>query len=245
MNIIFTMAVGEGRVRKDGTSSAPIFSGRASGRPLLAWSLESLRHFYGENFIFVTAKGSQNESLIHECCESQGIAQYTIKELNSAYKGQASAAFAAKSAIEDPREPITIFGPTVFISPSEIMPRLIQGDGWIPCYHTTGPYSACLYFDQMQRVTEVANSGGRSDFAAAGFFYFRSFELFESCRKQCHYIGHKEQSVPPLYTVLTSLTSKSIFTFILSSQAVHLFGTPAQARDFEAWASTQPVDQIA
>lgn len=233
MNVLFTMTgPADLRPRKDGV---PPYLQEVAGQNILVWALESLRSFYNETFVFLPLKAHHAEQHIVDACSQVGIKQITIKEIASPTKGQAATAYGAKGALSDPREPLIIFGPGQFISPTELSPRLIQGDGWLPCFRARSAMPVTIAFDQMQRVTEVSEKSRLSDFAVAGFYYFRSFEIFESCRKRCHYIGYKEHSVPPLYEALSTINSRSIFTYILSSAAVWPLQTGAQLREFEAW----------
>jgi hypothetical protein len=238
MNIIVTMA-NDPRFRRD-AGATPLYATQAGGRSLFEWSLESLKNFFNERFIFVTLKGQKAQKLVRDACENLGIADYSLKEIPPPCKGQAAAAAASKSVIRDLREPCVLFAPQNYISPSELNPRLLQGDGWIPCYHCTASAPVYLDYDQSMRVTEISEKSRVSDFATPGFYYFRSFELFERCFTQCHYIGHKEQSVPPLYVILSKFTSKSIFTFIISSRAVHPLTNAAQIKEFAAWCESAP-----
>ncbi len=235
MNILITMAEPATRPIK-GLTAGPLYAHQISGKSLLEWSLLSLENFYSERFIFLPLKSHKSEVLIRNVCAELGIKNIAIKEITATTKGQAATAHSAKEIIKDPREPLVIFGPYANIFSSELNPRMTQGDGWMPCIRKTGRSLISISFDPSLRVVDVSDQQRLSEFSALGFFYWRSFELFEHCRRLCPYIGFKEHSVPPLYPLLAESTSKSVFTHIVSLAAVHPFKDSTEIAEFTSWA---------
>lgn len=235
MNVIITMA-GDGRRFAEAGYTSPKFAVEVNGRPLISWALRSLEHFSDCNWIFVARREHRAASSIAEVCSSSGIDSYTVIELDSPTGGQAETVLCAERALSDTLDPILIYNIDTYVEPRVLTPDLIRGAGWLPAFATTGSHWSFVRCDDKGRVSEVAEKRPISNLATIGLYYFESFDLFQWSLNRCSFSGYREKFVAPLYQELIN-DGKEVYTSLLTEEAVHALGTPAEVEVFRKLAN--------
>lgn len=231
MKIIITMA-GEGSRFRNVGMNKPKYVIIAKDRTLFEWALLSLRNFFSFEFIFITRKEHESNDFIKEKCNSMGIKNYDIKQLNYLTKGQAETVVAAEELIND-KDEITIYNIDTYVEPDQLKAKDIKGHGWIPSFKAEGMHWSFVKFDENKRVEEIAEKVKISEFATIGLYYFASYRLFKECHMK-HNFNHKEHYIAPIYAQLIRNKSKSVYTHIIRTEFVHALGTPRELELFDA-----------
>jgi dTDP-glucose pyrophosphorylase len=225
MNVVITMAGDGTRFRSAGFCS-PKHMIAVKGRTLFEWSLLSLKHFFNNTFIFVTREENKDSAFIRASCESLGVQEVKIVELDHLTSGQAETAILGGPCVTTPDAPFAIYNIDTYVEPSEIYPALVQGDGWVPAFEAEGDKWSFVKFGDDFRVTAVTEKQRISSFGTIGLYYFKSFRIFENCYQRYSFSGYKERFVAPLYNVLLENPGSEVYTHIIKKSAVHVLGTP-------------------
>ena len=236
MNVIITMA-GDGRRFTEAGYDKPKFAIEVKGRSLINWSLSSLTNFCEHNFIFVSRNEQQAGPSVSAACRNIGIKKYSVIELAESTTGQADTAARAVAEITSRSEPILIYNIDTYVEPRVLPQSLVHGAGWLPAFEAPGTHWSFVKCDSTGLVSEVAEKRPISNLATIGLYYFESFDLFEWSLRRCSFNGYKEKFVAPLYQELIN-DGKKVYTSILSGDAVHVLGTPAEIESFRASSAT-------
>ena len=82
------------------------------------------------------------------------------------------------------------------------------------------------------RITEVTEKVKISDYGTIGFYYFKSFKLYQQCYNAYRYEGYKEKYIAPLYNVMINDSHLNAFAHVIDESSVHVLGTPEDIKIF-------------
>jgi NDP-sugar pyrophosphorylase family protein len=224
------MAGSSSRFRAMGFDS-PKFMLFAKGRSLFSWSMESLRHFFGFEFVFITLHEHRASKFIEQECAELGISKFTIHTLPELTDGQASTVLSAKELVA-PSDEIAIYNIDTYVEAIHLRPESIQGDGWLPCFDCQGDHFSFVSLELDGKVKEIAEKIRISPYGTIGLYYFSSFDLFKYSFEVCSFAGVKEKFVAPLYSVLLQ-EGMPVYGSLIPSSAVFVLGTPAEVVIFD------------
>ena len=231
MNIAITMA-GEGRRFREVGYKVPKYRIEAKGRSLFAWSLDSLRAFFGpgHRFLFIARRAEDPEAYIEEECRALGIRRHGVRLLDRPTDGQATTAMLAEGDFPG-GEPFAVFNIDTHVQPGLMAPGDVRGDGWIPCFPAEGDRWSFVRTDATGRAVEVREKVRVSPHASVGFYAFRDFDLFAEAYRAERAPQAGERYVAPLYNHLIR-AGMDVRMHALPLSGVHVLGTP---QDLEAF----------
>jgi NDP-sugar pyrophosphorylase family protein len=234
MTVIITMAGAGNRFRSLGytVSKHMIF---ANGKTLFEWSMESLKLFYNQLFIFATLFEHDAE-WITETAERMGIFNSKIISRPLLSRGQAETAFDVLGSVTD-NEPLWIFNIDTYIEYGLSPADLLGYDGCVPVFYSDEPGLSYVRKDTSGRVFELAEKKVISQFATVGMYGFSSASLYRDLYHKGYECGFLplvsgERYVAPLYQLLLT-TGSSVIAPQINNAAVHVLGTPAQIVSFD------------
>lgn len=234
MNILITMA-GKGQRFLDAGYAEPKFEVEVCGRSLLHWALLSLQNFFDHRFIFLALADHRARPFVASEAEDLGLAAWDFLELGEPTAGQAETAMHAREAISNSSAPVAIYNIDTHVEPAQLTPAAIRGAGWIPCFKAPGDHFSFVRLGKSGRAVEVREKSRISEHATLGFYWFSSFELFQSLYRADYgredRRPEREQYVAPMYNRLLA-AGHEVFIHNLDSAAVHCLGTPREVEEF-------------
>jgi len=238
MTVIVTMAGAGSRFRTKGYQ-VPKFMIRARGKTLFEWSMESMRNFFDQHFIFACLN-EHDDKWIKECSHNIGISQITLRQRSAVSFGQAQTAYDVLDQADN-GEALWICNIDTYIEDG-LMPTDI--DGYQGCMHVFESYNSGLSFvgyDDNGRVVQVAEKKLISQWATVGVYGFESAALYGELYQKSYQAGcvkevNGERYVAPMYELLLK-AGKQVNGPRLSSTIVHLLGTPEEVLCFDPEAS--------
>jgi dTDP-glucose pyrophosphorylase len=238
-NVIITMA-GEGRRFRDAGYDVPKFAIVALGRPLFAWSMESLRSFIdaGARFFFVVRRADVAQSFIAAEAARLGIAAFDLLELDTMTDGQATSALLAGALLGDDAAPIIVYNIDTYVDPHALRLSAVRGDGWVPCFPGLGDAWSFVRLDEDDgKAVEVREKQRVSPHATVGLYYFSSFALYRDSYRRYYAdaanLERGERYIAPMYNQLIA-DRRDVYIERVPLQAVHPLGTPAELERFSA-----------
>lgn len=233
MNIVITMGGLGSRFRKAGYN-IPKYEIMVSNRTLFEWSMLSLKNFFDEKFIFCVRQDDNAVDFITEKCKELGI-KGQIVELNNVTRGQAETVLFARCFWKSEDE-LFIYNIDTYIESDELKKERIHGDGFIPCFYSTGDHWSFVKLDVDGRVLEVKEKERISDNCSIGAYYFSSAKLYENI--YCEYYGngvrleHGEEYIAPMYNLMIK-NKYNVYIQSIESEKVHVLGTPEELEFFK------------
>lgn len=238
MQIVITMAGLGTRFKKAGYSE-PKYQIMAKGRTLFAWSMESLKGYYGEDndyYFIVRAEDAAKDFIMH-ACEADGICpkeKAHVIELDHMTDGQATTAMLAKQYWNEDDE-LLIYNIDTYVEAYAMKKEDIDGDGFIPCFKAAGDHWSFVKLDENGDATEVREKVRISDNCTLGAYYFKSCRLYEQMYHEYYDGGAEldagERYVAPLYNYMIGKGMK-VRICDVSPKCVHVLGTPEELNEF-------------
>jgi dTDP-glucose pyrophosphorylase len=201
---------------------------------MFEWAMESLKSFQEHPFVFITQKKHEARPFLREKCETLGIAEYEIIEIDGLTSGQASTNMKAETVIEED-EAIAIYNIDTYAEPGVLSPDEITGDGWIPVFEKGGERWSFVRLNNAGEVIEVSEKSKISDLATIGFYYFKHWQLFADAFEKRGVETEErygETYVAPLYNFLVE-RGDLVIPLQVPKERVHVLGTPRDAREFD------------
>ncbi|UZD42477.1 glycosyltransferase family 2 protein [Selenomonas sputigena] len=233
MNIVITMGGLGSRFKKAGYN-VPKYAIEAKGKTLFAWSMLSLKSFWDYSFIFLVRKEDEATPFIQKECKMLGI-QSTIIEIEKLTRGQAETAMLAES-VWDENAPLLIYNIDTYVKPGCMTPGVFHGDGFIPCFNAEGTHWSFVRLDAATgKATEVREKKRISDNCTIGAYYFLSAALYREVYQNVYEregsLEDGERYVAPMYNYMVE-HGKNVYIQNISSECVHVLGTPEELQDF-------------
>jgi dTDP-glucose pyrophosphorylase len=237
--IVITMA-GRGSRFYQAGYTVPKYEIEVHGHSLFYWSMLSLKHFIAPDsrLVFVCLAENNSAAYVRAQCAALGIADVQIHELAELTDGQATSAYVSRQ-LWRPQAPLLIYNIDTYVEPDALRPQDIPAgaDGWIPCFQVPGEHWSFVKLGADGWATEVAEKRRISDYASIGLYWFASGDAYTAAYQHyfadpAHLVGG-ERYVAPLYQQLLR-DGKRIAIADLAPQRVHVLGTPAELKVFEA-----------
>ena len=234
MNILITMAGAGSRFKKAGDAQ-PKYMIEVKGKTLFEWSMESLAAFRDEYHIFVVRKADGAEGFIREMCDKLVIREHEILEIEELTRGQAETAMLAAGCWHED-EPLYVYNIDTYVEQGELLPEVIKGDGFIPCFEASGEHWSFVNLDETGKAVEVREKKRISNHCSIGAYYFSSCMLYADLyRKLYDEQGHLEKGeryIAPLYNTLIE-QGGAVYIQEIPPGKVHVLGTPEEVIEFE------------
>lgn len=223
------------RFRQAGYSH-PKYKIEVCGANLFEWSMKSLKTFNNDTntFIFIIRRDENSKEFIVNECRKINIKKFEILEIEAETDGQATTALLAKNILINKNSEIVIFNIDTYINPNFLNPINIKGHGWLPCFHSKKGCYSYVKTDLTDKVTEVREKIRISNNASVGFYYFKSFELYETCYNSFYEgtIEIFEKFIAPLYNVIIE-KGLSVYIHQIPCSEVLVLGTPEDVQKYE------------
>jgi len=228
------MAGAGSRFRREGYE-VPKYMIRARGKTLFEWSMESLRSFFDQRFVFACL-AEHDHQWITERASALGINQLSVVPRTVLSLGQAETAYDVLDHTAA-NEEIWIYNIDTYIerglSPYDM-------DGHLGCVHvfeSRNPGMSFVRYDEHGRVVELAEKKVISAWATVGVYGFASAGLYRQLYEQAYHAGGIEEIggeryVAPIYQLLLR-QGKPLCAPKLDLSAVHILGTPVEVQKFD------------
>ncbi len=232
---VITMAGLGSRFRKVGYN-VPKFMIEAKGKTLFEWSMESLKNFRGDDvkYIFISRKEDNAKDFIFDKCNSLGIKNYEVKELEFNTSGQAETAYLAVKDLKEDDE-VNIYNIDTYIHPEFLKREDLKGDGCIPCFNAPGDHWSFAKTDDNGKVVEVREKVKISDNASLGVYYFKSAKLYDDIYNSFYSdesnMEKGERYIAPMYNEMIK-QGKNITITQVPYDGVDVLGTPDELKAF-------------
>jgi NDP-sugar pyrophosphorylase family protein len=208
---------------------------RAKGKTLFEWSMESMRKFFDQHFIFACLN-EHDDRWIKECSHRIGISQTTLRQRPAVSLGQAQTAYDVLDQADN-GETLWIYNIDTYIEDG-LMPTDI--DGYQGCAHVFESQNSGMSFvgyDNNGRVTQLAEKKVISQWATVGVYGFESAALYKELYEKAYHAGgvnevNGERYVAPMYELILRAGGQ-INAPRLSSTSVHILGTPEEVLCFD------------
>ena len=190
MTVIVTMAGLGSRFRSQGYA-VPKHMIRARGRTLFEWSMESLRSFFDQPFVFACLK-EHDSQWIQERASAMGIRELRVAPRTAISLGQAQTAYDVlhQSAAS---EEVWIYNIDTYIerglAPSDMVDHL----GCVHVFESHNPGMSFVGYDEAGRVIELAEKKVISHWATVGVYGFASASLYGNLYEQAYHAGGVEE----------------------------------------------------
>lgn len=229
MIIIITMAGLGTRFTKQGLIDK--FKITFDNKTLLEHSLNSLRQFWENHFIFVTRFLSEDDKKkIQTVCKKIGINSYEFFNLNKTTSGQAESAYLATLSIQEDT-PFLIYNIDTKIKNLKIPENLINDyDGNIVTFNAEGEHWSFVKTLDCTLITKVVEKERISNLASVGLYIFNSLKLYQDFFERFHHEilnFYGETFVAPFYDKMI-IEGKKISNYTVPSESVIPMGTPEE-----------------
>lgn len=234
MNIVITMS-GQGLRFKEAGYNVPKYTIEAHGKTLFTWSMISLSDFNisTNQYIFIVRKEDNAKDFIKTECSNLNISHFHIIEIDYLTDGQASTAMIAQEVWKE-KDELLIYNIDTYVEAGQLKYSDIKGDGFIPCFITSGSHWSFVKVDTNGRAIEVREKERISDNCTLGAYYFKTCTLFKNLYNKYYlnnFSSKNEKYVAPLYNYLIS-EGGSIYISIIDFNKVKVLGTPEELNIF-------------
>jgi len=207
----------------------------ARDKTLFEWSIDSLKDFFDEKFIFIT-NDKIDIKFLNNVIIKLGIRDFEIIRLSQLTSGQAETAMYADDFI-DLNESFFIYNIDTAVTPGVLNREMIDEDvsGFIPVMKETGNKWSYVKLNPKGAVIGLAEKKQISDLATIGFYYFSRWGDFKDI-----YLKHKghiikqfrEVYVAPMYNYLIS-EKREVKVKLIKRNNVNILGTPEEVASFD------------
>lgn len=236
MIIIITMA-GLGKRFRDAGYDCPKYMIETKGKSLFEWALDSLNDYnaHTSKYVFVVRREDDAEGFIRDKCESYDIKNIEVIELDRETDGQATSCLLALDNCDE-NESMMVYNIDTYIERDELKYQDIQGDGYIPCFHSEGDHWSFARTDDNGKVVEVREKDRISDNCTLGAYYFSSVSLYRNLYDEYYAsdinLEKGEKYIAPLYNHMIR-KGLDVRISIVDFAKVHVLGTPEELKAFE------------
>ena len=205
---------------------------------ILYFVLYGFRNLNKKKFIFLIRydqKKYNPEKEIKRICEILKITNFNIVEVKESTKGQAdSVRYAFKYC--DIKDPILIFNiDTIHLDLNPFFN--FNYDAMMETFYADGNHWSFAKVNSSNLIYEVQEKKRISDHCSNGLYYFRNYEIFNSCyeklykRTNTNYsFEFKEDYIAPMYNILIE-EKKPILNRSVESQMILPAGVPSEYFD--------------
>lgn len=238
MQVVITMAGLGTRFKKAGYKE-PKYQIMAKGKSLFAWSMESLKGYFGKDndYYFIVRAEDNAEDFIIKACEDEQVCdrdKVHVIELDHMTDGQATTAMLA-SDIWNKNDELLIYNIDTYVEAFEMKKEDISGDGFIPCFKAEGDHWSFVELGSDGNAIQVREKVRISDNCTLGAYYFRSCKLYEELYDSYYNAGAAldagERYVAPLYNYMIEKGMK-VRICDVNPAKVHVLGTPEELNVF-------------
>lgn len=234
MTVIVTMAGAGSRFRTQGYE-VPKYMIRARGKTLFEWSMESLRSFFGQHFIFASL-AEHDAGWIERQAAAMGIGRVSVAPRAALSLGQAQTAYDVIGKA-DAAEDVWIYNIDTYIEHGLLPSDMSGHQGCVHVFESRNPGMSFVRYDDSGRVVELAEKKVISHWATVGVYGFESAELYKELYEEAYHAGGVqevggERYVAPMYQLLLR-AGRSVCAPKLELAAVHILGTPQEVLDFD------------
>lgn len=235
MTVIVTMAGAGSRFKAKGYN-VPKYMIRARGKTLFEWSMESLREFFYQPFIFACLE-EHDASWIERTASALGLERFAVMPRKSISLGQAQTAYDVINSKLECVDGFWIYNIDTYIERG-IHPSDLSGHhGCVHVFNSSNPSMSFVRYDDYGRVVELAEKKAISEWATVGMYGFDSIELYKQLYEEA-YLERGiteiagERYVAPIYQLLVQ-SGRAVCAPQLKSSAVHILGTPEEVENFD------------
>ena len=234
MTVIVTMAGAGTRFSTQGYI-VPKHMIRARGRTLFEWSMDSLKGFSDQHFVFACL--DEHDSVwIKQQAIAMDFRQITVQSRPTPSLGQAQTAYDVISKV-DSNEELWIYNIDTYIERG-LSP--VDRNGYQGCVHvfeSVNPGMSFVRYDTQGNVVELAEKKVISKWATVGVYGFETADLYRRLYKESYQDGHVqevrgERYIAPMYQLMLS-SGAPVCAPKLEQFAVHILGTPQEVFDFD------------
>ena len=234
MTVLITMAGTATRFRRQGYK-VPKHMIQAKGRTLFEWSMQSLKKFNDQKFVFACLDEHDSNWIEHQA-KALGIRKVSVLPRQKPSLGQAETAYDAMAKV-DPNEVIWIYNIDTFIdrglSPNDI-------DGYQGCVHvfkSVSPSMSFVRYGDDGQVVELAEKQVISNWATVGMYGFETAKLYRQLYEESYQKGNVkeiigERYIAPMYKMLL-LSGGKVSAPKLDNSSVFILGTPEEVHNFD------------
>jgi NDP-sugar pyrophosphorylase family protein len=208
---------------------------RARGKTLFEWSLESLREFFSQHFIFACL-AEHDVSWIEQQADAMGINKLSVVPRAALSLGQAQTAYDVLDKL-DADDAVWIYNIDTYIEHG-LAPSDMDGhQGCVHVFESCNPGMSFVRYDDAGRVIELAEKKVISHWATVGVYGFASAALYRQLYEQAYHSGGVdevggERYVAPMYHLLLQ-DGGQVCAPKLNQAAVHILGTPNEVLQFD------------
>lgn len=236
-NIVITMA-GRGSRFLEAGYTMPKYEILAHGRSLFDWSMLSLRNFLSNDarVIFVCLTENRSAGYVRSRCDSLGLDDVHVVELEQLTDGQATSAYLSRD-LWQPEEPLLIYNIDTYVNPRALHPTDIRpgSDGWVPCFRVPGEHWSFVKLGEDGWAVDLAEKKRISDYASIGLYWFAQageyVSAYDAYFADPTNLVRGERYIAPLYRQILVNGGKISMTE-LPRDDVHVLGTPAELESF-------------
>jgi NDP-sugar pyrophosphorylase family protein len=212
-----------------------------SGRPMLAWAVESLAAIDYSRIVFVALADHSSRydlpNLVHTIAGSRA----SVIEIDHVTEGQLCTVIAARNAI-DAGEDLLVASADTFVESdlaSDIADRTDECRGLISVARLAGDHWSFAAVDETGWVTAVAEKNRISPLASTGLYYFSSGREFLETADDI--IQRKETTRGEYYViqVYKAYLERRWRVGVSEAREAWDMGTPEALSNFECWLETR------
>lgn len=234
MTVIVTMAGAGSRFRCQGYE-VPKYMIRARGKTLFEWSMESLREFFGQHFIFACLEENDGK-WIQEQAAAMGIRRMSVVPRAALSLGQAQTAYDVLDHAAA-GEAVWIYNIDTYIEHGLTPLDMADHQGCVHVFESRNPGMSFVRYDDDGRVVELAEKKVVSHWATVGVYGFESATLYRQIYEEAYHAGGVkevggERYVAPMYQLLLQ-AGMSVCAPRLDLPVVHILGTPQEVLEFD------------
>lgn len=234
MTVIVTMAGAGSRFRSQGYE-VPKHMIRARGKTLFEWSMESLRSFFDQPFVFACL-AEHDHQWIQERASGLGIRQVRVAPRAALSLGQAQTAYDVLLQAAA-NEEVWIYNIDTYIERGLAPSDMANHHGCVHVFESRNPGMSFVRYDEQGRVVELAEKKVISQWATVGVYGFTSAALYRQLYEEAYHAGGVEEVggeryVAPMYQLLLR-QGKRVCAPKLDLPAVHVLGTPLEVQAFD------------
>lgn len=240
MKIVIPMAGRGSRFAKAGyTKPKPLIE--ILGKPMIAWSIKSIRGFYPEarnrDFIFLILKEHEDKYRISDSLRKIAGANINITFVSRVTEGAACTVLLVKSFIESDEDIVVVDSDQFIVCPDFSKNRRLAAEtdwgGFIVTAEKSSPAYSYARTDERGNVLETSEKKQISTHASAGAYYFGKGKYFvraaeEMIRKNIRF--NNEFYLCPVYNEIIAMGK---IVRIVPAEFWMTIGTPEEMKLFE------------
>lgn len=208
----------------------------AFDKSLFEWSMLSLSDFFEYEFIFLIRKGMQIAPL-QQFCQQLGIAKASFVTIDKMTAGQASTVMQAQHLLNN-NDTVVIYNIDTYVEEGQLRQADITEHawGWIPAFVAEGDKWSFVKTaeNDPKAVIEITEKIRISDLGTLGLYHFKHWSdfvhIYQTYREEI-IANYKETYIAPMYQYLIH-QGKRIETALVSTESIHVLGTPEDLTQF-------------